>query len=252
MNQRGFEAKTGQSVARGGRGRVILGRAIRGFLLFLCGVLLLPFCVSATMAVVSVIASVRPSTVAAVPPSAWAFGIGFVTWVVLFFSLPRPMRTYVLGHELTHALWGWLSGASVSRIRVSKSGGSVAVSGNNILITLAPYFFPLYTVMVIAAYGAVSLFRDVSRYELFWMALVACTWAFHVTFTVSILMERQSDIRIYGKTLSYALIYLVNVLEAGLWVVAVSSATLEAFFRFLAADTCKLWGFLGKLAVSLQ
>ena len=229
-----------------------LRSAIRSVALFLCGVALLPVCVAATMAVVSTVGAVRPSSVAAVPPSAWAFGIGFVIWVLLYFSLPRPMRIYVLGHELTHALWGWLSGSSVSRMRVSKSGGSVAVSDNNMLITLAPYFFPLYTVLVIAGYGAASLFWDVRRYELFWVALVAFTWAFHITFTISMLLERQSDVHQYGRTLSYAVIYLVNVLEAGLWIVAVSSATLEGLVRALGTDLWRICIFLKNSATLLQ
>ena len=102
----------------------------------------------------------RPATYSSLPVSAWAFGIGFFLWVALYFLLPRPIRTYVLAHELTHALWAWLTGSHVSRMKLSKNGGSVVVSKNNILITLAPYFFPLYTMMVIAGYAILSLFFD--------------------------------------------------------------------------------------------
>ena len=45
--------------------------------------------------------------------------LGFVSGLLLLLFLPRPIRTYVLGHELTHALWGLLMGARIGKIKVS-------------------------------------------------------------------------------------------------------------------------------------
>ena len=114
----------------------------------LLGLILLPFCLAVSRTLYALIQAIHPSSVAAVSLSAWWLLGGFIFWVVLFFALPRPFRSYVLAHELTHALWGWVMGARVSRIRVSKNSGSVSLSKTNFLITLAPYFFPLYTVCV--------------------------------------------------------------------------------------------------------
>jgi hypothetical protein len=76
----------------------------------------------------------------------------------MWFFLPHPVKTYVVAHELTHALWGLLCGARVSHLRVSEGGGSVRLSKSNIVITLAPYFFPLYTILVILLRFAVGYF----------------------------------------------------------------------------------------------
>jgi hypothetical protein len=48
-------------------------------------------------------------------------------------------------------------------------------------------------------------------------------------------MQRQTDIQAYGHVLSYTLIYVLNVLGIGLWVVLVSPATLEQFMESLVA-----------------
>ncbi|MEI6217416.1 MAG: M50 family metallopeptidase [bacterium] len=138
--------------------------------LFVCGVLLLPFCAASTWALASLVGSVQPESLFALPVAAWAFASGFGLWLFVFFALPRPVITYVLSHELTHALWAALMGAEVRRIRLSNQSGSVVLSKSNILITLAPYFFPLYTIIVIAVYYLRSLFLDTGQNE--WILLV--------------------------------------------------------------------------------
>ena len=54
--------------------------------------------------------------------------------------------------ELTHALWTWLMGGKVNRFKVTSKGGHVIVSKTNFLIALAPYFFPVYAVLVVAVF----------------------------------------------------------------------------------------------------
>ena len=83
----------------------------------------------------------------------WFFTLGAVLWLIAFFGLPRPVIIYVFGHELTHVLWVWLMGGRVSKFRVSSDGGHIVTNRTNFLIALAPYFFPLYSVLAIAVYG---------------------------------------------------------------------------------------------------
>lgn len=213
-------------------------------LLLPCGIALLPFCAAATSAVVSLIGSLRPESLFALPVSAWALVLGLAVWFFVYFALPRPVRTYVLAHELTHALWAALMGAEVRRITLAKQGGSVVVSKSNALITLAPYFFPLYTVIVIVVYGLLSLFIDNSKYEWVWLFMVGLTWAFHLTFTVSALLEQQTDIAEYGHVFSLSFIYLANTLEIGIWITCVTSATLTRFAGFLIEDSRAVWGWI--------
>ena len=207
---------------------------------FFIGLLLLPACVAATQAVVSLARLAQVASDSIVPPTAWAFAGGVALWLVVFFTLPRPVRTYVLAHELTHALWGTLMGEKVLGMSVSAQKGSVTLSGSNFLITLAPYFFPLYTVLVIIGYNLLALFYDLNDYYLCWLALVGLTWGFHLTFTLSSLLQRQTDIKECGHLFSYTIIYLFNILGMGLWIVAVSSPTLEQFIRLIGVDLARL------------
>jgi hypothetical protein len=208
---------------------------------FLIGLALLPFCWAATRSVAALVVALRVSDMRDVPLSAWWLLGGFLLWLLLFITMPRPVRTYVLGHELTHAFWALLMGARVSRLRVSARGGSVNVSKSNWIITLAPYFFPFYTVLVIALYSGLALFRDLRDYEPFWLALVGLTWSFHLTFTVTILLQRQPDIQEHGRVFSYAVIYLLNVLGVGLWIVGVASPTLQLFANCLIEESRSLY-----------
>lgn len=202
-------------------------------LLFLVGVLLLPVCYALTWTMVSLIGAIQPLSRSAFPPPALALMGGFLLWILVYSTLPRPVRTYVLAHELTHALWGALMGSRILRMKISKSGGSVTLTKTNVLITLAPYFFPLYTVLVVAGYYVLSLFVDMAPYYLWWLGLVGFTWGFHLTFTLSSLLQHQSDIVEYGRLFSYAVIWLANVLGICLWIVMVSGVTAGQGLAFL-------------------
>ena len=191
---------------------------------FLTGLALLPLGVALTMTLwrVLVILAQAPTRLPLV--HAFATVAGIVIWIIIWLFLPPLTRTYVLGHELTHAFWAVLFGGKASRLRVSKGGGSVRVTRTNAWITLSPYFFPLYTfgvalVWVLSAW----VFPSVKPYApifLFWIGL---TWSFHLTFTLRFLTYRQPDIREHGRLFSYTLIYVLNTLSIAAALVAVST-----------------------------
>lgn len=209
---------------------------------FFIGLGFVPFCVAATRTFLRLLVSVQPPLEAGlIPPAAWAMLGGAVAWCTIFFIFPKPLRLYVLSHELTHALWGALMGARVSKIRVKDTKGSVTLSKTNCLITLAPYFFPFYTAIVIAGYLLLSLFLAVERYQVGWLALVGFTWAFHLTFTVYALTQHQSDIHEYGALFSYTLIYLINLIGMSLWIVVVSDVTMGQWVAFAVRDIEEIW-----------
>ena len=162
----------------------------------------MPLCVSISLTAVDLVTAAQTNGPAAVPASALALGGGYLLWLAVYFTLPKPYRTYVFAHELTHALWGALMGARIFKVSVTRHKGSVTLSKTNFLITLAPYFFPLYTVLAIVAYYALSIFYPLERYQLWWLGLVGFTWGFHFSFTVMSLMQRQSDIEAYGRLFS--------------------------------------------------
>lgn len=190
----------------------------------LIGLALLPLAWALTKTLAHLFASL-PSASAGIPAALWWFAGGFVFWIVLWLLLPRPARTYVLAHELTHAVWGLAMGAKVSRLRVRENGGSVNLTKTNVWITLAPYFFPLYTVLLIVALIPLRfLWPDLQRYEPFWLAMVGLTWGFHVTFTLAVLQQHQPDVEEHGRIFSWTLIYILNLLGLLVWILAVTRA----------------------------
>ena len=192
------------------------------FLRFLAALALLPLAAASVLALADLAA---PLGLLHREP-AWLTG-GFAAWCVVWLVLPRPVLVYVLGHELTHALWARAMGAEVSDIRVGRDGGSVRVSKTNIWITLAPYFFPIYTVLLILCASAAGLFADLSPWSSWLLAGIGATWGFHFTFTVQMLTVGQSDLRLHGILFSLVVIVVMNAAGLALGVVAAGPATLE-------------------------
>jgi hypothetical protein len=173
----------------------------------------------------------------------WFFALGVVLWLVTFFGLPRPVVVYVFGHEATHALWVWASGGKVSGFRVGRDGGYVISDRVNIGISLAPYFFPIYSLGVFALWGVLALLGlDGWRFQ--WMAfgvetwpfrwllfaLVGATWAFHLSFTCWMIPKDQPDLRLHGTFFSLVVIYLANlVVLAAFFIVACPQITWAGF-----------------------
>jgi len=133
------------------------------------------------------------------------------------------MLVYVFGHELTHALWVLLMGGRVSQFRVGREGGHIVTDRNNFWIALAPYFFPLYSLIVIAAYGALGLFFNVQPYGRLLYGLIGATWAFHFTFTCWMIPKKQSDLTDNGTFFSLVVIYLMNLALLSVMLVLASS-----------------------------
>ena len=160
----------------------------------------------------------------------WFFSLGAVLWLIAFFGLPRPILIYVFGHELTHALWVWLMGGRVSRFRVGPDGGHVVTTKANFWIALAPYFFPIYSILTIAIYGGLSLFLNMQPYGRLLYAVIGATWAFHFTFTCWMIPKNQTDLTDQGTFFSLVVIYLMNLfLLSVMLILASRQITFESF-----------------------
>ena len=143
------------------------------------------------------------------------FAAGMILFGILFFIVPREilMWPYVFGHEMTHAIWVKLFGGSVAdHFHVSLDGGHVLTDRVNTWIALAPYFFPLYSLLVVTLYGAASLAADLSPYRWVLFLLLGFTLAFHLVFTCLLIAKGQPDLHYGGTFFSLLIIYLINLL----------------------------------------
>ena len=189
----------------------------------------------------------------------WFFALGALLWCLWFFGSiwtlgePRPLRVYVFGHELTHAIWVWLMGGEVRAFEVSRRGGSILTNKNNVLIALSPYFYPIYSLAILLVYGAVSFFYDVAGVRetfllmnpLQWMFMgLGITWAFHMSFTCWMIPKGQSDLTAFGTFFSLVFIYLMNVAVMAVFLItAAPEVTWHNFGRELYGNAEDLAGW---------
>lgn len=143
------------------------------------------------------------------------FTVGFVLHIGWFFSHFFQnvfLYLYVLGHELTHALFVYICFGYVSGFRVGVDGGHVVTNKSNLLIALSPYFIPFWSVVVLAIAAPISLMARFPGQDQALFLLMGATWSFHLLWTLWIIPRDQPDLKENGTFLSLAIIYLANIL----------------------------------------
>ena len=203
-----------------------------GFLRVLCGLALLPLCWGLLRTFVDAVIAAAGRT-AGISTEAVGLIAGMVAFVMVWLALSHPVRTYVFGHELTHVLWGLIFGARPSDFNVRASGGSVRLTKSNVFITLAPYFFPFYTFVVIVCALITYAFLRPLPYLPIWMFLIGFTWAFHLLFTLETLTRRQPDVTAYGRVFSWTFIFAANVAIVLVWLASMTPLTFAELGDFL-------------------
>jgi hypothetical protein len=207
------------------------------------GLLLLPACVGGLKALFRVLAQTGDAQ------TFWvAAAGGAACWWVIFLLLPKPMRVYVFGHELTHALWTWLFLGRVKKFKTGAKGGHVVITKSNFLIALAPYFFPLYVALVILVFLGGDLIWNWTPYRVWFHFFIGAAYAFHLTLTWHILQAQQSDITGQGYLFSAVIIFLGNLtaLMVGVPLLAGKPGLLQALAGWIQA-TGEVLSWLGGL-----
>ena len=168
---------------------------------------------------------------------------GLVAFLVLWPFVPDPVRFYVLGHELTHAVVGLAFGARVSNLKVGVKGGSVQLTKSNVWITLAPYFLPFWTMVVVllalVVRGIMYFTHPGAPFPApwAWMFAVGLSWCFHACFTIRSLMQRQPDVQEYGRVFSWTFILICNIAGVLLWIVCTTDVSVTALASRLWSHT---------------
>lgn len=162
-----------------------------------------------------------------VTPVQLAFVTGAGVYLVMHLLLWKPVFIHVMGHELTHAFWAVMLGGRIKSLLVSKEGGQVTLSKTNFFIALAPYFFPLYTFILLPIYFiAAPKFYPVLAF------FIGMSLAFHVALTLFSLRDRQSDVNQVGAFFSLSFVYVMNIIVIALVlsVMTPEVITLGSFF----------------------
>jgi hypothetical protein len=209
----------------------------------LIAILLLPLCIGAGWTLWRV---VRESGDA---DTIWVATLsGAACWCVIYMLLPKPLWVYVVGHELTHAVWTWMMGGQVKRFKASSRGGHVVVTKTNFLIALAPYFFPLYALLVVAVFLVGHWALGWRGHGVWFHLLLGAAYAFHVTLTFHVLKNTQSDITEQGYLFSAVIIFLGNatILLVGIPLLT-SRVSVVAALRWWLGYTTQVFTALSRL-----
>lgn len=151
------------------------------------------------------------------PEPCLAFGGGAAVCAAVWYLLLRRRSLggfiVVLEHELTHALFAWLTFHRVVGFRASlRGGGHVRYLGRgNWLISIAPYFVPTLSIVAIAVLHWLP-----DRYLSYGSAALGATFAYHLLSTWSETHRHQSDLREVGLVFSAVFLIAANALAYGL------------------------------------
>jgi hypothetical protein len=147
----------------------------------------------------------------------------------------------------------WLMGGRVSQFRVGTDGGHVVTTKANFWIALAPYFFPIYSILTIAIYGALSLFLNMQPYGRLLYAVIGATWAFHFTFTCWMIPKNQTDLSDQGTFFSLVVIYLMNLLLLSVMLILASrQITFDSFGADLLTNLANFTQWMIELIAQLR
>ena len=205
--------------------------------------ILLPFCIGAVVTLWKVILISGKAEIIWSTTLAGAF-----VWILIYIFLPEPKWMYVLGHELTHALWSTFFGGKLKRIKVNSDGGHVLTTKSNFLISLAPYFFPLYVVLIVIIFLFGNFLWNWNNYVLWFYFLIGMMYAFHITLTYNILKIKQPDIVGEGYIFSTVIIFFGNVcvLLIGIPLLA-NKISVGATFNLWLNNSTQIYHYLGVL-----
>lgn len=159
-----------------------------------------------------------------------AFIAGFVAFAVIWRIFRRRFALFcTFEHEITHVLFGLLFLKLPRSFKVTRhEGGQVTMLGTNFVITLAPYFFPTVSYLLLP----IGFFVGPEYFPVY-LALLGASIAFHLASTWAEIHWQQTDLHSAGLVFSLFFLPAANVIFHGALVTLVFGG-MEGFLRFWA------------------
>ena len=193
--------------------------SVKNIVFFFLTFIVIVLAISATVQMIKLI---RGLSVAG--PSEISFLAGFIIYLLVHFLFYKPVFAHVMAHELTHMLWAAIFGGKTQSLHVSSTGGKVMISKSNFMISLAPYFFPLYAMATTLIFYIAQ-----DKYRVFVAFFVGVSLSFHIALTLFSLTTEQSDLKQDSNLVfSLAFVYLMNIIVI---VLILTVVTKEITFR---------------------
>jgi hypothetical protein len=141
----------------------------------------------------------------------WILLGGTLAYLLAHVFLRKPERMYLWAHEFSHLIVSKLFFRKVHSFHItSRDGGKVVIDRTNVVIDLAPYVFPLYSMGA----GAAAVFlKSVSPWVPYlYLALASFLFTMHVLFSAEGVIKGQPDVKRSGRLFSGAVVLLCLLL----------------------------------------
>jgi len=175
-------------------------------IVIILGILLMPVCVSFTLALYEQLAYVGND---AQNRPYFLFGIAAYLFVHIFLYVPD--RLYKSEHKGLNAAVKWVSAGKIKKLNPEAKAKEDEIHPNVILI-LAPHFVPLYAILSVLVYCALSLFWQVASFLKLLMLFMGAGLIFHMAFTAEAFKSRHKSLIGSAYILSLTLIYIFNII----------------------------------------
>lgn len=171
----------------------------------------------------------------------------FLGGLLLYFILLLLSRNrgrsfaHTFEHEMTHLVVGMLFLKSPSKFKVGKHEGETYLSGSNFVISLAPYFLPLWAMIPLLL---LPLLNPAGTYGA--LALLGFLYGLHLYSTIHEFGFYQPDIKEHGRIFSLLCVFTLNVVMLGIITGAVASGFpgIADYFRHCAGTAIAGWHLL--------
>ena len=160
----------------------------------------------------------------------WIVLAGALVYLLVHFFLRKPERLYLWAHEFSHLVLAKLFFRKIHQFHISsRDGGKVVMDRTNVMIDLAPYIFPLYSV---GTGIAASVFRNASPWvpDLY-LAAASFLFTMHLLFSAEGFLAGQPDLRRSGRVFSAAVVLLFLLL----WIPCLMAPGVTAGWKGAAA-----------------
>jgi len=133
---------------------------------------------------------------------------GMLLWLVL----GRFLRFFhVFEHEITHLVTGLIFFIQPRQLVASESGGRMEMYGNNFIVSLAPYFVPLFSLVLMVLMPLLD-----STVSLYACAALGLVTGYHSITNLQEFSLQQPDIRSHGMFFSTVVCLCGNVMALGI------------------------------------
>jgi hypothetical protein len=160
----------------------------------------------------------------------WIVLGGILAYVLMHFFIRKPERFYLWGHEFSHIVLAKIFFRKIHQFHISsRDGGKVVLDRTNVMIDLAPYIFPLYSVGIAVP---ATVFRHVSPWvQDIYLLAASFLFTMHLFFSAEGFLAGQPDVRRSGRVFSAAVVLLFLLL----WIPCLMAPGVSAGWGSVAA-----------------